>query len=320
VIDTFHSVPQRGLARCPVEIRQLEYFVQIARQQGFSRAAAHLFVAQSALSRQIGLLEQELGVSLLMRTRQGVLLTEAGEVFLQRAESIIRQCRQVRQEVAPAGTPGGELSIGMPPSLTATLAVPLLVAIRDQYPNLFVETWIETSILLREFVQKGKLDLAVLGTAESEAILNTQPLASEPLFLVGSAASGLIIEDVTSLSDAATVPLLLTSKPNSIRVVVESALSKHGVPNIVMEVNSVPLLIELVRANIGYTILPYSAVQAPLVSGQLRATRLDQLSLNWVIATSRERPLSSGACRAQELISRITDQTISDGRWPYAFR
>jgi LysR family nitrogen assimilation transcriptional regulator len=301
-----------------VEIRQLEYFVQIARQRGFSRAAAHLFIAQSALSRQISLLEQELGVALLLRTGRGVQLTEAGEVFLARAESIIRQCRQVRQAVAPSDAPGGELSIGMPPSLSATLAAPLLIGLRERFPLIFVDAWIETSILLREFVLRGKLDIAVLGTAEPESVLNTQALVTEDLFLVGPVTAKLDIDSVVSIADAAARPLILTSRPNSIRVLVESSLKKHGTPNIVMEVNSVPLLLELVEAQLGHTILPYSAIQGSLQKQLLSASKLEDLSLNWVIATSRERPLSAGASRAQELMRQIIDQATATGRWQHA--
>jgi len=303
-----------------VEIRQLEYFVEIARQRGFSRAAAHLYIAQSALSRQINLLEQELGVALLLRTGRGVQLTEAGEVFLARAESIIRQCRQVGQEVAPANAPGGELSIGMPPSLSATLAAPLLIGLRERFPLIFVDAWIETSILLREFVIRGKLDIAVLGLAESESVLNTQALVTEDLFLVGPSAARLDADNVVSIAEAAARPLILTSRPNSIRVLVESALKQHGVPKIVMEVNSVPLLLELVEAQIGHTILPHSAIQASLQKQLLTASRLADLSLDWVIATSRERPLSAGAIRAQELMRQIVDEAIATGRWQYARR
>jgi LysR family nitrogen assimilation transcriptional regulator len=303
-----------------VEFRQLEYFVQIARQHGFSRAAAHLYVAQSALSRQMTLLERELGVSLLLRTGRGVQLTEAGEIFLARAESIIRQCRQVRQDVAPSEAPRGELSLGMPPSLTATLAMPLLRELRRRYPNIFVDTWIETSILLREFVLRGKLDIAVLGLAEEEAILNTEALVTEDLFLVGPKTANLDIDDAISISDAASMPLILTSRPNSIRVLVEAALRQHGSPNIVMEVNSVPLLLELVAARIGHTVLPFSAIKGALQKHLLTASKVEGLSLDWVIATSRERPLAAGACRAQELIRQIIDGAITTGAWPYAKR
>jgi LysR family nitrogen assimilation transcriptional regulator len=303
-----------------VEIRQLEYFVQIAQQRGFSRAAAHLFVAQSALSRQIGMLEQELGVRLLLRTRQGVQLTEAGEAFLKRAESIIRQCRLARQEVAQSDAPRGDLSLGMPPSLSGILAAPLLAELRAHCPQLFVETWIETSILLREFVQRGKLDLAVLGTVEGETILHTRELASEALFLVGPPASDLTVGEAIQPADAAIRPLLLTSRPNGIRVLVESALGKHAPLTVVMEINYVPLLLELVMAHVGYTILPYSAIQRPLEDGQVRAAPIDGLVFQWAIATSRERPLSAGACRAQELILKITDSAIAQGRWLHVAR
>jgi LysR family transcriptional regulator, nitrogen assimilation regulatory protein len=303
-----------------VEFRQLEYFVQIARQHGFSRAAAHLYVAQSALSRQITLLEQELGVSLLLRTGRGVQLTEAGEIFLAHAESIIRQCRQVRQDVAPSEAPRGELSLGMPPSLTATLATPLLSELRRRYPYIFVDVWIETSILLREFVLRGKLDIAVLGMAEHEAILNTEAVVTEDLFLVGPKTAILDINKAMSISDAASMPLILTSRPNSIRVLVEAALRQHGSPNIVMEVNSVPLSLELVAAGIGHTVLPFSAIKGALEKHLLTASKIKGLSLDWVIATSRERPLAAGACRAQELIRQVIEAAITTEAWPYARR
>jgi LysR family transcriptional regulator, nitrogen assimilation regulatory protein len=109
-----------------VNLRQLSYFLQIAELQSFTRAASVLHVAQPSLSRQMQMLEHELGVLLFVRSDKGVKLTDAGVALQERASAVLQQVRQIRDEVGlQSKAPKGELSFGLPPSLCDLITVPL---------------------------------------------------------------------------------------------------------------------------------------------------------------------------------------------------
>lgn len=301
-----------------MDVRQLEYFVRIANSGGFNRASAQLRVAQSALSRQVRQLEEELGVALFVRNGRGVQLTPAGELMLERAEFLLRQFRQTREEVAAqADQPRGELALGMPPSLRTMIAGPLLAEFRLLYPAVFISAWESTSMVVRDLVLAGKVDLAVFGTVDSEPILETQPLFRDDMFVVGSPSSELgATIDLPRLSE---LPLILTSGPNSLRLLVENAAARRNLRlKVAMEANSVPLMIDLVRSGVGHAVLPYSALRQLVEEGQIAAARVRNLSYAWIIANSRERPLSAAARRMREMLRVRAVRLIEKEGWPNA--
>jgi LysR family nitrogen assimilation transcriptional regulator len=303
-----------------VDLRQLEYFVRIVQLGGFNRAAAQLHIAQSALSRKMQLLEHELGVSLLIRGRQGVQLTPAGELLFRRSESLLQDFQRVRDEVlAESDEPRGELSIGLPPSLTEMVTLPLLRRFRTDYPAVRVKTAVGVSVQLRYLLVTRKVDLAVYGVGEPDYALDTQQLFRDEVFLVGPPDAHFAGMDSISWADVAELPLILTYRPNSIRVMIEAAAAKAGVTlDVRTESDDVPLLIDLAREGIGYTMLPYSALHHHLIANRIAAVKLSNLRYTWVIASSRETPLSAAGRKAKELIAEIATARITSQGWPNA--
>lgn len=302
-----------------MDLRQLEYFVQVAALGGFNRASGHLNIAQSALSRRIAQLEAELGVSLLIRSVRGVQLTSAGELLLRRADTLLRHFRQVRDEVvAEATVPKGELIVGMPPSLQSMLVVPFLREMRERCPEVVLTTWVSTSIGLKELILGGKIDISVLGIMESDTSLEFEPLLLDDMFLIGPSEAGLKAR-LSSWSQIATLPLILTSAPNSVRLLVDAAAAKAGERlNVVMEANYVPVLIDLIRAGAGYTLLPYSAVHELLARGEVTAAKINGLAYTWVIATQKQKPLSTAGRFARDILVRLTAHRVTVEKWPHA--
>ncbi len=300
--------------------RQLEYFVRVATCGGFNRAAVELRIAQSALSRRIRLLEEELGVSLLIRGRRGAALTPAGELLLDRAEAILRQLRDARDEVASeAKEPRGELAIGMPPSLQSMITVPLLAELPKRLPSVSVKAWVATSMVLREMVLAGNLDLAVFGIIEADTTLDLMPLLRDDMFLVGPADAKLAVGEPPSWAEIAELPVILTSRPNSVRLLVEAAAAKRRRKlNVIMEVNYIPAQIELVRCGTGFTMLPYSAVREHADRGELSVARIPGLDYAWAVAGVRGKPVSAAARSAQQLLTEIARRRIVDEQWPHA--
>jgi LysR family nitrogen assimilation transcriptional regulator len=300
-----------------MDLKQIQYFLQIARLHSFNRAASHLYVAQSALSRQVRLLEEELGTPLFRRHARGVQLTRAGEKLLERGERLLRFSRQMRDEVTAEGAePSGEVIIGLPPSLQDVLAVPLLMSMRQRYPGIRVTTWVGTSMVLKELLDSGGLDLAVIGALDTEADVATHPLFRDALCLVGAPGSALPRGPVTC-RQLADLPLILTSRPNSMRRLVEIAAAKFKIKlNVIMEVNYVPLILELVRRGLGHTLLPLPAVEQRVAAHELEVARVTGLSYDWAVAFPKDSPGSVGTQCVEQLLFEITRERFGSAALP----
>src|SRR4030095_3883038 len=130
------QLSQGGPVLFAVELRQLESLVAIADGGSFSRAAIALNLAQPSLSRQIALLEKELGQRLLVRTGRGVALSAAGEAFIVHAREMLHSARRARDAMQDLGaSPGGRITVGLPPRVALGLSVPLIRGFRARFPR-----------------------------------------------------------------------------------------------------------------------------------------------------------------------------------------
>lgn len=144
-----------------MELRQLETFVAIAAHGSLSRAALALNLAQPSLSRQISVLEEELGQRLLVRTGRGVAQTPAGEVLLVHARSMLETAHRARDALKDLSTnPRGRVTIGLPPRVATGLAVPLIREFRQRFPRAVITLLEGLSLALREQLVARRLDMA----------------------------------------------------------------------------------------------------------------------------------------------------------------
>jgi LysR family nitrogen assimilation transcriptional regulator len=286
-----------------MDVRSLRFFIEVASQGGFNRAAANLHIAQSAISRRVAKLEHELGTELLVRDHRRTQLTPAGALLLDKSQSLLRHFEQVRNEMlAEANEPRGELVLGLPPSLNG-LSSTLLASLRERYPQLFVQVWVATSVDLRTMLLAGKVDLAVYAATDQDPAIETQPLFPEPLALLGAAGS--VTRESTSWSAISALPLILTGRPNSVRLIVDAAAARRKRKlNVIMEVNDIVLMTNLTSRGAGFSILPASAVRE-LPLDRHSHEELPGLALSWVVGQATERPPSVAVKRTQELIREI---------------
>lgn len=286
-----------------MDLGSLKYFVEIATQGGFNRAAANLNVAQSALSRRVAKLEHELGAELFARHRGRIQLTPAGGLLLEKSQSLLRHFEQVRNEMlAQASEPRGELSMGLPPSL-GIHSTQLLLRMRDRYPKLVLNVWVATSVDLRSMLVSGKVDLAVFAGGDADPALVITPLYSETLHLVG--AIGSVHGLANNWSQIEQMPLVLTARPNSVRLLVEGgALRRKRKLNVVMEVNDILLQMNLAASGNAYAILPASALKS-MPSHGIASCPLPGVSLSWVVGHTSGRPPSIATEKALGLIEEI---------------
>jgi len=225
---------------CTMYLKQLEYFVRVAELGSFTRAAAALNTTQPMLSRQVRLLEVELHQTLLTRNGRGATATEAGQLLLEHGRGILHQVARAKEDLARVrGGLGGRVAVGLPPSVARLLTVPLIRAFRLELPPAQISIREDLSTAMQESLTAGRLDIAVLYNTASLPGLEISPLASEELLLVqnrSAASPAMATLEPIALNAVAKLPLVIPSRPNAIRMFVESEMAALGCrPRIALE-------------------------------------------------------------------------------------
>ena len=308
-----------------MDLKQIESFVRVAELGSFTRAASALGIPQPLLSRHVRLLEVELRQNLLLRNGRGATPTEAGRVLLEHGRGILHQVQRAREELGRIrGALEGRVAIGLPPSIAKILTVPLTREFRVKLPQAALSISESLSVAMQDSLVTGRLDIALLYNAMPAPGVELSPLLEDPLYLVqrrleatppGSPPDGQDdAREGISLRALATLPLVIPTRPNAIRMVVESELAGLGCqPVIALEIDGVAAILDLVADGAGSAVLSMNAV---VTSGRPTAftTRrihspalLSKLSM----AVSAQRPTTLTQKAMQELI-RQTVQRLLD--------
>jgi LysR family nitrogen assimilation transcriptional regulator len=305
-----------------MDLKQLEYFRHVAELGSFTRAASFLSVVQPALSRQVRQLEVELGQSLFDRNGRGVVLTRAGTRLLEHTRGILMQVGRARQELEEQKNgDSGHFVLGLPPSLGRSVTVPLVQAFGRQLPNASLATVEGLSAYMLEWLQVGRVDCALVYNAPESPSLDIQPLLDDQLFLIAPRAVKAVRKARKSitLAELADYPLIIPSRPHSIRMSVENALAAVDRKiRVAHEIECIPAVIDLVRQGHGFGVLPLNAVRSTpwsdevLVKPILAPTLKTSLSL----ATSAQRPTSPLMRKAIHLIRDIVRREICSAEAP----
>lgn len=252
-----------------MELRQLRYFLAIARHLHFTRAAAELFVAQPALSQQIKLLEREVGVELFDRTGRRVRLTTAGAAFRVWAERILRDVESARAEMAEfAGLARGRVMVGtLPAQILGPVDLPaLLAAFHDRYPGIEISLREEFPRELVRLLHSGQIDLAVGVVIEGLPLpdIDTLSIFTDDLVLIVAAHHLLAPRREASLMDLADEPFVLFKPESVIRALVTERCAAVGfAPHVQYESNEIGTLRGLVARGLGVSVVPRSVVASP---------------------------------------------------------
>jgi len=299
-----------------MEIRQLRYFVRIVDLGSLSKAAADLYVAQPALSKQIASLEAELKVSLLVRSPRGVTPTEAGLAFYRQAQSLLRQLARVPDEVRSAdASPSGVVAVGMPYSASNILAPALVAAVRERLPGIRLAITEEGSGYLEGLLAGGRLDLSLLYERDRPSPqIEERPLLVEELFLVTKAGG----KGDVALADAAKQRFILPGPANSTRQVVEKAFAKAGAKlELVAEVDGPWTTKAMVAEGLGATILSRSALYPEKALGGLAVRRIVRPALTRAmnICVRRGETLARAPAVVAEILVEVASDLIGSGHW-----
>lgn len=293
-----------------MDLKQLEYFVRVAELGSFTRASIVLDIAQPALSRQIRTLEVELRQNLFLRNGRGVTLTQAGQVLLECARGILHQVERTREELGSLrGTLNGRVAVGLPPSIARVITVPLVRAFRQHMPHASLCICEALTVTMQESLVLGRLDIALLHNNTPCPEIETQPLIEEELFLIRRATTDQTARPVT-LREVAAIPLIMPSRPNAIRMLVETELANAGLrPQLAFEIDGVAAILDLVADGAGAAMLSNNALAASDKAAQLQAHPMTPPMLSLLsLAVSAQRP----ATQTQQQVVKLIQEVVAD--------
>ncbi|TFL15045.1 LysR family transcriptional regulator [Pusillimonas caeni] len=296
-----------------MDFKQLQYFLCVVDQGSFTKASRLLDVAQPALSRQVRLLEVELKQNLLIRTGRGVVATEAGRLLTDHGRRIMHQIETAREELGKLrGTVGGHVDVGIPTSLSKLLAVRLISEVRERLPGAALSISDGLSVPMHESILSGRLDMALLYKPQSSPDLDTVTVMKEELYLVCGASSPSDASPI-SLKEVADLPLVIPRRPHEIRNIVETKMASLGCkPQVMIEVDGVPAILDILADGPGYAVLPLYAVAIYSKSGVYRFRRIVDpcLGSRLVLATSSRRPRTSTQEAVFNLVLEICSEVL----------
>lgn len=300
-----------------MELRQLEYFREVARAGSFSQAAAILAVAQPALSRQVRKLEGELGSELLYRHGRGVVLTEAGSRFLAGVEEVLDRLESVRgAAAAEREVPQGVVTLGMPPSLSSVVGAPLLQGLQARWPGITLRISDGFSGYVNEWLMSGRIDLAVLHRGQHAASIVTEPLLKEDLYLLSAGGGG---EEARPLpfAELAGRRLILPGQHHGLRRELDRVAAETGTPlAVLMEVDALAAIRDLVAAGAGEAVLPYGCVYGDIRAGRIAARRLCEPGVvnELLLGMSARRPVRLAMREVVRALRSEIAALLADGR------
>jgi len=290
-----------------MDLRQLEYFVAVTEQGSFSRAAASLNLAQPSVSRQVALLEEELGQRLLERTGRGVTPTPAGHALLAHARVMLNAASQALSDLKEMhAEPVGRVVVGLPNRVAMGLSVALMKEFRQRFPNALLSIVEGLSLSLREGMIAGRIDLGLLFDPAPTPLLSYEQLMRERMMLVAPKAYRL--PEQVALSTLANFPLVLPGSHNPIRTLVDAVLlPRRIVLNVVAEVGAVHTALTVVEEGLACSILPDSALHLSRRPDEIQAAPIGPPAIRnqLVLAIPRARPATRLVAETAKLLREL---------------
>ncbi len=299
-----------------MELSQLRTLIHVAELGSLSKAADRMRIAQPALSRQIRLLEGELGTRLFVRHGRGMVVTEQGRLVLAHASQIMRELAEIRDDVTEGEVPMvGQVAIGLPPTVADMISVPLVGALRA-HPGVVPRLVSAYTGYLLDWLHRGEIDVAVLYDPTSARSLRSEPLCVEHLHVVGPANADFEVGVPMPFRDLDRRPLLLPSARHGLRAIVERCGAESGTRlSVAAETDSYSTLKELVAHDYGWTILPTASIHADITARRLvTAPLVDPVpERRLVLSFPADRPVPRLARFAGQAIQALFRQQARGG-------
>ena len=268
-----------------MDLRQLEYFIAVAEEASFTRAADRVHISQSGVSAQIRQLEHDLGAPLLDRSGRAAMLTAAGVAAIGPARAALAAAGAVRQAVDEVnGLLRGRLVVGMVTACTVTPLFAALAAFHRAHPGVGISLLEGHSDVLASQVRTGLADLALIGSAGAPPEgLEALTIISEPLAAAVPPGHPLAGRDRIGLADLAGYPIVSLPEGTGVRAVLDRSCLAAGVcPDIALQASAPGTVADLAVRGLGVAVLSQSMVAGH--AGRLGAVAIDGLAMPVVLA------------------------------------
>jgi DNA-binding transcriptional LysR family regulator len=305
-----------------MDLKQLRSFVQVADLASVSKAAERLHIAQPSLSLQIKSLEAEFGVQLLTRHSKGVTPTAQGRVLADHARKILGDVDQIASLLDSTTTnPTGRVAVGIPTSACRGLSFRLIDAARSRYPGIKVHIVEAMTGGLEEWIQSGKLDVALLYNHRPYENIAWTETVVEDLLAICPPGSDIAGQKAVGFGGLARLPMTLPGRPNELRNVIEQVSAKAGIEaNVAIDCDSLPGIVQLVRQ--GYvSILPEFAVQDEIARGEVVAVPIIEPTPSWRLSVVRSKATynSHSSHAVAQLMAETIRAMVKSGLWRARF-
>lgn len=291
-----------------MDFRQLRTFAVVADLENITLAAARLRIAQSAVSRHVRLLEQELGVRLFERVGRGIKLTSAGQMLRERVGHLLEQMKQLEVDITTEGsTPSGTLRVGANPSFGHTLFPRIAEQYWAKYPNVRLHFVTDLTASIQELVRRGDLDIAIIGFPDKDPDFIKTPLTTESIFLISAPSNDPDLGAECTVRAISKLPLLLPGFQNRERLGYERLAAAKGYHlTCRMEADSLSILKSLAARGFGHLLLPYVAIADDEPAGTWMLSRVKGFAVERYIIRLASRPLTEAG---SSIIRLIQDET-----------
>lgn len=297
-------------------LKQLRYLIAIVEAGSFSSAARRAYIAQPALSRQIGLLESELELQLLERQHDGVALTDAGKRLYEVARSVVQKLDSVKDELSSTrGDPKGQVIISIPATASTLLLPEIISRAAQKFPSITLTVWDGLTREGGQAIELGKVDFGVVPNAEELEHVAAEPIFTEDLYWVGRGPGSHSDQPIT-LAEAGATRLVMAPRALHLRRRIEQAAMEAGVSlNVVYEQQSAPGIGSLVRTGLAATISNSPPLEELFQPTGARLIVEPRITRTVSIAHSVHKPLSFAASCMHDLVRSILLDAVREGRW-----
>lgn len=278
---------------------QLQSLIAIAEERSFTRAAHRVFVSQPAISRQIKLLEDELGVPLVERQKKQTIMTAAGKALVERARHIIAVLEDAKREIDDmSNVLRGHITFACSDTFSTHLLIPALDEFCAEHPEIQVTIYNKTSSQIAHLVLEAAIDFGLVLLPCAYAQLHVQPLFSYDEIAVVSRDHPLAGAATIGLAELTHHRLLVLESGTMTRKLLDEALASRGLkPPPLMEVGSVEVQKSFAGIGLGAAIVPDYAIQKETAAGRLHPLRITDLKQRTIGLVARSDLYLTNASR-----------------------
>jgi LysR family transcriptional regulator, nitrogen assimilation regulatory protein len=303
-----------------MELPQLVAVMSVAETGSVTKAARLLHLVQPAVTRRIRALEQELGVILFDRTRQGMLLTDAGVVLVEHAGRAMRELERARAEIQEVpDAVSGSVGVGILESVVDLVVEPLFAAIAAQFPDITLRVLTAYSGHLQRSLDVGDIDVSLLYELSGAPSLAVLPILREGIWAVGPPDSPLKPDAAVPLRTLLAQPLVLPVAGHGLRALFDQAMVSTSIrPRTVAETNSMHLQKTLVMARGWWTVLPAAGVATDVAAERITAAPLmdPEVTRTVMLGLQRGRRSPPAVQAVARELTEVVRSLVVSGDWP----